>query len=370
MTESSFGGAGRGAVEKFYAMSSEPGRDFAGEAEQLLAAYDAAADPAGLVFLRFHLSDIGNQAAVLREMLGERYGFVSLVGQAPVTGGRLALEAYHIEPVKNRKCYADARMTTVDVELEHYRLLYSGMNHQHIAGSEPQTMAEFAAISEEIARRGGTAADNLARTWIYCRDIDNNYAGLVKARREWFAEHGMTAATHYVASTGINGDAEEPSRLVRVDAFSLFGHVPGQIEYMSAPEHMSNTTIYGVTFERGTRIVYGDRSAYYISGTASIDREGQIVHPGDVGRQTERMLENVQALLANHGGSLKDLKQAVVYLRDGLDRDIVLSRLESCLPPDLPFIAVRAPVCRPGWLVELDGIAVNSSGNPKFKDFA
>ena len=31
---------------------------------------------------------------------------------------------------------------------------------------------------------------------------------------------------------------------------------------------------------------------------------------------------------------------------------------------------VRGSVCRPGWLVEMDGIAVNSRGNPDFKVFA
>ena len=82
-----------------------------------------------------------------------------------------------------------------------------------------------------------------------------------------------------------------------------------------------------MAFERGARIVYGDRSHYFLSGTASIDAQGNIVHPGDVARQTDRTLENMNALMERSGGSLCDLKQAVVYLRDWADRETVSRRL-------------------------------------------
>ena len=36
-------------------------------------------------------------------------------------------------------------------------------------------------------------------------NIDGNYKGVVEARREFFAEHGLTPDTHFIASTGIEG---------------------------------------------------------------------------------------------------------------------------------------------------------------------
>ena len=121
-----------------------------------------------------------------------------------------------------------------------------------------------------------------------------------------------------------------------------------------------------MAFERGARIVYGDRSHYFLSGTASIDAEGNIVHPGDVARQTARTLENMNALIERNGGSLSDLKQAVVYLRDWADRETVSRRLMESPLAAVPHLLLKAPVCRPGWLVEIDGIAVNGAGDGAF----
>lgn len=115
---------------------------------------------------------------------------------------------------------------------------------------------------------------------------------------------------------------------------------------MEAPDYLSPTHLYRVAFERGARIVYGDRSHYFISGTASIDAAGNIVHPGNVKRQTVRTLENMRALMERSGGSLSHLKQAVVYLRDWADRDVV-----ECALMDSPLAHVPAP-------------AVESSGVP------
>ena len=168
------------------------------------------------------------------------------------------------------------------------------------------------------------------------------------------------------ASTGIEGCTELPGRLLHMDSLGIAGLEPGQVRYMEAPDYLSPTHVYRVTFERGVRIVYGDRSHYFLSGTASIDAEGNIVHPGDVVGQTARTLENMSALMERSGGSLSDLKQAVVYLRDWADRETVRNRLMDSPLAAGPHVMLKAPVCRPGWLVEIDGIAVNGAGEAAF----
>jgi len=59
----------------------------------------------------------------------------------------------------------------------------------------------------------------------------------------------------------------------------------------------------------------------------------------------------------------------VVYLRDANDAPLVEKRLKVLLPGSLPRIMVKAPICRPGWLVEIDAIGVNDHGNPSYKKF-
>ncbi len=361
--------------ELFFALTSECGPDFETEAAALLEQY--ATDSSMLkcsgeteVFLRFHLSDVSRQAAVLREMLGARDSFVSFIGQPPLAGGRIALEAWHLRPPDFEKFVLENNGShEIDIKFKNYEFLYHCCRKLKAGNSANQTREEFTALEHALRKRGGTVADNCLRTWIYCRDVDNNYAGLVKARRELFQQYGLTEKTNYISSTGIEGKCEDPHRLIGMDSYCIFGLEAGQVEYMRALDHLSPANVYGVTFERGTRIVFGDRSHYYISGTASIDKNGEIVHPGNVSAQTDRTVENISALLNNHDADLNDLKIAMVYLRDASDAPSVEERLQVLLPENLPRIMVKAPVCRPGWLMEIDAIGVNNCGNPKYKKF-
>ena len=132
---------------------------------------------------------------------------------------------------------------------------------------------------------------------------------------------------------------------------------------------MPPTDQYAVTFERGTQIKFGDRTHYHISGTASIDTEGNVAHVGDVTAQAEHMLDNVEALLNNYGSGLSDLKSAVIYLRDSTDYTAVREVIEVRMSRDLPRIYLQASVCRQDWLLEMDGIAVREEGDRQFDEF-
>ena len=76
-------------------------------------------------------------------------------------------------------------------------------------------------------------------------------------------------------------------------------------------------------------------------------------------------MENVGALLAEQGGKISDIKWGTLYLRDIADAAIVLEELaKGGLAPEIPLVVLKAPVCRPAWLVELECIAVKAENNP------
>ena len=106
-------------------------------------------------------------------------------------------------------------------------------------------------------------------------------------------------------------------------------------------------------FERGTYVDYGFRRKIFISGTASINNKGEIMYRGDIRRQTARMLENVETLLSEAGASYDDVEVMVVYLRDMADYTVVKQIYDERFP-DKPRVFVNAPVCRPGWLIEME----------------
>src|SRR3954471_20835156 len=74
------------------------------------------------------------------------------------------------------------------------------------------------------------------------------------------------------------------------------------------------------SFSRGMRIDIGKVVVLLISGTASIDENGQTVHVGDFRAQTRRTFSNISALLAAEGATWQDIVRTSCYLRD-IDRD-------------------------------------------------
>ena len=119
--------------------------------------------------------------------------------------------------------------------------------------------------------------------------------------------------------------------------------------------------------ERGTRVDYGDRRQVFISGTASIDNKGNILHVGDIRKQTERMWENVDALLKEAECGFDDVSQMIVYLRDPADHAVV-SKCSTVVSPTFQKSLYSLPVCRPGWLIEMECMATKAITNEAFPE--
>jgi len=361
--------------EHYVALEAPQGLPFHTALQELMARYDAVLAANDMtrdsaVFWRFHVSDIFTQAQTLRQVLAdyEQSVMISFMQQAPASGSKVAMMAYHIEPAAGpvvKKPNGDG------FEIAHgaYRSIWGRLLPRHKAPSYAQTTNILDSLSSIMRDHGGTVRDNVMRTWFYVRDIDNNYQGMVDARREWFADEGMTRDTHYIASTGIEGCAERVSDLVQTDYLAVLGLEAEQVQYMSALTHLNPTHDYGVTFERATNVTYGDRRHYYISGTASINNRGKVVHVGDVIKQTERTFENINALLEGYDATLDDMKMMVVYLRDLSDYPMVTDYLDQRMPSQTAYIVVQGAVCRPTWLIEMDGIAIKANGNSTFDPF-
>ncbi len=191
---------------------------------------------------------------------------------------------------------------------------------------------------------------------------------MVERRRALFAEHGLTSDTHFIASTGIQGSASHRYDVVAMDAYCGLDVEPRQISFLNDFDRLCATKNYNVTFERATRVAYADRAHIFISGTASIDAAGEVVHRGDVRRQLDRTLENVEALLKAGSASLADMSHLIVYLRDPADLAVIEPRLAERFA-GVPMAIVQGAVCRPEWLVEVEGVAIvgnEDSSLPRF----
>lgn len=357
-----------GGVTEYHVMvhATRPEQSFQEQLDAVLNAYynliDTELKGASSVIKRYFLSDAANQYDTLLASVPEAPACAcSVVEQAPLNGTKVALWAYLLTDIGagsfNEELYR--------VQHGAYTHLWGGTSVSHAPSSEEQTSLLLKHYVMQLLSNGGHLADDCIRTWFFVQNVDVNYAGVVKARNEEFFTQNLTSKTHFISSTGINGRNADPSVLVQLDTYAVLGLKPEQIKFLYAPTHLNPTYEYGVSFERGTRVDYGDRRQVFISGTASIDNKGNVLHVGDIRRQTERMWENVDALLSEAECGFEDVGQMIVYLRDVADYAVVNEMFEKRFP-SIPRVIVHAPVCRPGWLIEMECMATKEVKNEEY----
>ena len=103
-----------------------------------------------------------------------------------------------------------------------------------------------------------------------------------------------------------------------------------------------------------------------VSGTAPIAEDGSVACPGDLGGQTARCLEIIQASIEKAGGSLSDVIRTRVYLTDatrweeaGRAHGVVFGSIR----PACTFVEV-ARLIDTGWLVEIEADCVITQHTP------
>jgi enamine deaminase RidA (YjgF/YER057c/UK114 family) len=373
-------------AEEYFIVVSPPGRGtFASQIARTFELYETERDRLGLdagsaVTVTCFLSDAANQEDELR--MHEAFARLVACGpavtviQQPPVGAKLGLLAYHIRRAKGagtRTKFAVAgvksRAMGLEIAAGPYRTRYLRNLLSPKSGDAGAQTGALLGVPGIAAQSGGITLGEVIRTWLYVANIDVNYGPVSSARNEIFDRYGITREIGFPASTGIDGRSSDRGDLLLLDVLAIQGLEPGQNRRMEAPTHMNATVEYGVTFERGREVVFGDRRHLYVSGTASISNQGEILYPGDVVRQTGRATENVAALLAGSGAEPGDLCYLIVYLRDSMDAGAVEAVLAAGPLAGVPRILVHAPVCRPGWLVEMEGVAIDGKGDPRFARF-
>ena len=351
----------------FIIHASNPNASFTAQLQEVISRYNELRNKlipgAEAVMKRYFLSDAANQEDEVYAT-DECDCALSVIQQPPLDGTKVALWVYVLKGIKNQNCAQGVS-----------RVMHGAYEHLWIAGetisssnSKYQTTRLLEDYVMRLIENECTLKDNCVRTWFFVNDIDNNYEGVVKARNEVFVTQDLTANTHYISSTGIGGRVADSKVSVCMDAYAIKGLLPNQMTFLYALDHMNRTSEYGVSFERATQIDYGDRRHVFVSGTASIDNKGQVVYSRDIKRQVKRMWENVDAILNEAEMHFDDITFALVYLRDPADYAVVSAMFHEQFP-HTPYVLLHAPVCRPGWLIEMECMAVKANHDERFPNF-
>ncbi len=315
-----------------------------------------------LVFERYFVSDAVNQSAFLNKQY--RNSAISIVQQPPLNGTKVSVWTYW---VSSSKMQADNTGSYI-LERPSFKHLYNTQLNKPLIDEYAETEYIFDTDTDLLSKHNCRLKDNCIRTWISAQGVDIHYKKMVEARTAYFNRENLTPETHYIASTGIEGKHLNPHSLVLMDAYAIAGVRKEQIKYLHGLTHLNPTYEYGVTFERATAVDYGDRRHIYVSGTASIDNKGAVVYPTKIDKQLERTLENIGVLLAEGDVQMTDIAQMIIYLRDTADHEFVSSYMNIHYSLT-PKVIVLAPVCSPGWLIEIECIAIKEINNDRFDSF-
>ena len=314
-----------------------------------------------LVWKRYFVSDAVNQSSLIKRMGQEA---VSIVQQPPLRGSKVALWLYAVEEVT----LANPSDRITLMKRPNYSHLFHTQLHSSEGDSFQQAQAIFSEYVQDLSAWKATLEGNCLRTWLFVQNVDIQYQAMVEARKQLFEKENLTKQTHFIASTGIEGKYTDPRVINLMDAYAIPEIKKEQITYLKGSSHLNPTHEYGVTFERGTVVQYGDRRHVFISGTASINNKGEIVYPLDITKQTGRVLENIEVLLAEADCDFTHIAHLIIYLRDTADYDFVEKFMEKHYP-EIPKVITLAPVCRPGWLIEIECMAIRGIKDERFDCF-
>src|SRR3954469_18612906 len=107
-------------------------------------------------------------------------------------------------------------------------------------------------------------------------------------------------------------------------------------------------------------VIATGRRLLFCSGQIPLDpATGEMVGAGDVRAQTERVMQNLAAVLAAGGASWADVAKTTIFLADLPDFGTVNDGCGRYFPPQPPARAtVQAPGLPKGALVEIEAVAV------------
>ena len=135
---------------------------------------------------------------------------------------------------------------------------------------------------------------------------------------------------------------------------------------ISAPDAMNEAYNYEtpVAFSRGMEITIADTRMVFVSGTASIGKNGETLYVGDIEAQVKRAFENVAQVLAASDMTWKNVVKVTIYLKNIDFNYSIFNDARSDYFKRIGLITypastcVEANLCRHDLLVEMDCVAV------------
>jgi len=270
-------------------------------------------------------------------------------GSAPVAGMHVqAVQGIPVEPIR-----IDGRVVGTVFENGHARCCVLGDIRPEDAGlpREKQARRTFEMMEEALAL-AGMDFSHVVRTWLFIDNILLWYDRFNRIRTSFFTERGVFDGM-VPASTGIGGTNSAGTAIVA----DLLAIRPAdervRIEPLPSPLQCPALE-YGSSFSRAVEVNMPDHRQLFVSGTASIDPEGNTAHVGDVNGQVALTMEVVAAILTSRGMEWSDVTRAIAYFKHVEDTPAFDRYCAERGIPPLPVVIANNDICRAELLFEIE----------------
>lgn len=225
------------------------------------------------------------------------------------------------------------------------------------ASREEQTRAVLEMMEWILLTNGFTFTDTV-RTWFYLDHLLDWYREFNEVRTGFFSERGIFDRL-VPASTGIG--ATNPWGAALICDLLAVQPKSQDIVIRAVDSPLQDSALkYASSFSRAVEIRMPSHRTLMISGTASIDGAGNTQYPGESGRQIERTLEVVTALLKAEGMDWNDVTRGIAYFVDMKDIAAFKSLCSRFDMPLFPLALAHADICRHSLTFEIEVDAVKA----------
>ena len=92
----------------------------------------------------------------------------------------------------------------------------------------------------------------------------------------------------------------------------------------------------------------------YVSGVLPLDKDTNLVHPGDITAQTRHVLESIKAVIEAAGGTMQDVTYNAIFITDLANYAAMNAVYAEYFSGDKPArYCIQCGLVKPGALVEI-----------------
>lgn len=234
-------------------------------------------------------------------------------------------------------------------------LLFSAPICRTAGNTKDSYLSAFDRITE-ILTDNDMPGSSIARVWLFTKDILKDYDILNEAREQFFRKQEPALNRFFPASTATHGRIKDDEDLSA--EFCAFSGERLSVVSQSSPLQ-NEAVLYGKLFTRAAVVRLPRNRLIFISGTASIDRNGASRHAGDFQGQLAFTLEVISKILHELSADFSNIVQAAIYIKRNSDMNSCVRILdEADFPSSRGLFLPDVDLCRHDLLCEIEATAV------------